>query len=69
MENQANPPRVSEKACLGGGARIGGFWHNSKRRHRCTRAPYDRLLCNAVLRADYRCAHSGTNGIVTGTEC
>ena len=38
---------------LAGGARLGMFWNNCKSRMRCSKVPYDRLLANPVLRADY----------------
>ena len=54
MENRDDPPTVGEQTRLDSGVRVGGFWHNCKSRQKCTKAPYDRLLSNPVLRADYR---------------
>ena len=46
----------------GGGPKVGTFWMHCKGGRRCRRPPYDRLLANPVLRADYRCHRSDTGG-------
>ena len=43
-----------DSTLLPGGGRLGVFWDNCKHRRTCERPPYDRLLTNPVLRADYR---------------
>ena len=53
-------PKLDEATPSGGGPRVGRFWHNCKSSSKCVRAPYDRLLTNPVLRADYRTHRSGT---------
>ena len=60
MRDRTHPPRYSDTTVLEGGARIGRFWNKCKRDKRCTRPPYDELLTNRVLRADYRCSFRGT---------
>ena len=54
MERQAQPPKCREQTILDGGAKLGVFWSNCKRRKRCARSPYDQLLSNPILRTDYR---------------
>ena len=48
------PKRRDETPLWGGGPRDGIFWRDCKRRRRCVRPPYDRLLDNPELRVDYR---------------
>ena len=43
-----------DQAELPGGGKLGLFWNNCKHNRMCGRPPYDRLLDNPVLRADYR---------------
>ena len=54
MGDRAQPPKSKNQTILEGGATLGQFWANCKYAKRCTRSPYDRLLTNPVLRADYR---------------
>ena len=35
------------------GPMVGAFWRDCKGKRKCNRSPYDRLLDNPVLRADY----------------
>ena len=55
MEGRAEPPKVREGARLPGERPVlWRFWMDCKSKRRCGRAPYDRLLSNPMLRADYR---------------
>ena len=45
---------MRDRAKLPGGGKIGYFWAHCKSERKCGRPPYDRLLTNPVLRADYR---------------
>ena len=54
MGDRTHPPRFMEQTILDGGARLGMFWSGCKTKKRCTAPPYNRLLTNSVLRADYR---------------
>ena len=45
---------------LEGGSRLGNFWDHCKSERRCSKPPYDRLLTNPVLRADYHSPRSVT---------
>ena len=54
MEGRANPPKYRNTTELFSGTKLGWFWGNCKSERRCGRPPYDRLLTNTVLRADYR---------------
>lgn len=54
MKGRNSAPMHRDPAKLPGGGKLGKFWHNCKSRGRCVRPPYDRLLSNPVLRADYR---------------
>ena len=53
MENETQPPRGRDQTALDGGAKLGRFWDNCKSQKRCVKSPYDRLLANPVLKADY----------------
>ena len=54
MRDRPHPPTVRDQTILDGGIRLGKFWINCKSQKRCAKPPYDRLLTNPVLRADYR---------------
>ena len=56
MEGRGTPPKKRDTAELSSGAQVGSFWMHCKAMaiRRCGTPPYDRLLANAVLRADYR---------------
>ena len=62
MEGRAKAPKCSDTTELPGGGKLGIFWKECKSRRRCGRPPYDRLLTNPVLKADYRTHRSGTRG-------
>ena len=50
--------RISELPGLGE-VKVGRFWINCKFNRMCTRPPYNQLLINPVLKADYRTHHGG----------
>ena len=54
MKGREKAPRFADTTVLPGGNNFGVFWQDCKSRRRCGRSPYDRLLINPVLRADYR---------------
>ena len=54
MSGRTHPPTARDPTILAGGSRLGQFWRHCKHHRRCTRSPYDRLLTNPILRADYR---------------
>ena len=56
MAYHQKPPKFKEKAELPGlgEVNVGMFWDDCKCKRRCGRKPYNRLLVNPVLRADYR---------------
>ncbi len=62
MADRQTPPKHRDTAELPGlgDVRVGLFWVRCKTERRCGRPPYDRLLNNPVLRADYRTRHGGT---------
>ena len=60
MRDQTHPPKRSDQTVLEGGPKLGTFWAHCKSGRRCVKFPYDRLLTNSVLRADYRCSPSVT---------
>ena len=60
MKGRNKAPTSRDPTPLPGGGKLGQFWDNCKRLMRCGRSPYDRLLSNSVLRADYRCHGIGT---------
>ena len=62
MRDRSHPPKSKsrDQTILDGGSKLGIFWSNCKSRKRCSQSPYDRLLSNPVLRADYRCLTSAT---------
>ena len=56
MEGRAEALKRTDEMRMpgaGGGLRVGPFWDHCKYESRCRRSPYDRLLNNPVLRADY----------------
>ena len=75
MGGRAEPPKDAEQARLpGGGPKVGKFWTNCKTRKKCGRSPYDRLLTNPVLRADYddtkrKVVNPGVTVQALRTEC
>ena len=54
MVGRSQVPVQCDPTELPGGGRLGWFWRDCKILRRCGRPPYDRLLTNPVLRADYR---------------
>ena len=68
LGDRQNPPMVMDEAKLPGMGviKVGQFWRDCKCVRRCVRAPYDRLLTNPVLRADYRTHHGGTRAFWRG---
>ena len=54
MRDHAHPPARRDQTVLDGGAKLGMFWSGCKSKKRCAKFPYDRLLTNPVLKADYR---------------
>ena len=54
MEGREVAPKSRDMAVLSTGTNVGRFWNGCKDRRLCGRPPYDRLLVNPVLRADYR---------------
>ena len=60
MEGRERAPKKRDTTELPDGSKLGLFWMECKRLRRCGRSPYDRLLNNPVLRADYRTQHHGT---------
>ena len=59
MEGRARPPKRGDKTRLpGGGPMVGPFWDKCRSQRKCTRPPYDRLLSNPVLKADYHVTDS-----------
>ena len=54
MGNRGHLPKDRDQTTLAGGAKLGRFWGDCKSLKRCAKAPYNRLLTNPVLRADYR---------------
>ena len=54
MESRERPPKQDDTTGLPGGGKLGWFWGNCKNERKCGRSPYDRLLTNPVLKADYR---------------
>ena len=62
MADQTAPPKQGDQTVLEGGAMVGRFWTECKRDKRCTRPPYDELLTNPVLKADYHNSRNDTRG-------
>ena len=54
IQRRERAPKKRDTTPLPGGGTLGWFWEGCKRGSRCGRPPYDRLLANRVLRADYR---------------
>ena len=54
MNGRKHAPRARDPTQLPGGGGVGWFWKDCKGLRRCNKSPYDRLLTNPVLRADYR---------------
>ena len=54
MRDRALAPRSTDPTLLEGGTKLGPFWRSCKRRKNCKKVPYDKLLTNPVLKADYR---------------
>ena len=54
MEGRGRAPKHRNTTKLPDGTELGRFWSDCKVKRRCGRPPYDRLLVNPVLRADYR---------------
>ena len=66
MQTREKPPKRYETTALPSGGKVGGFCSNCKHDRRSGRPPYDRLLTNPVLRADYRITWRHQR--VSGTE-
>ena len=54
MEAREKAPKQRDTTELPDGTKLGLFWMDCKHKSKCGRPPYDRLLTNPVLRADYR---------------
>ncbi len=68
MEGRKRTPKGSESTKLSGGTKVGQFWQNCKWRRLCGRPPYDRLLNNPVLGADYQNAAAGPRRTMVSPE-
>ena len=53
MEGRESAPRARDPTVLPGEGKLGIFWMHCKGKRKCRRPPYNRLLTNVVLRADY----------------
>ena len=53
LRGRKRVPKCNDLTEPPGRGKLGRFWHNCKTRRKCGRPPYDRLLTNPVLRADY----------------
>ena len=53
MKGRERVPAVRDQTLLPGGGKLGEFWKKCKSEKRCERTPYDRLLTNPLLKADY----------------
>ena len=53
MRDRTYPPRFMDVTVLESGTKLGFFWSDCKSERRCGRPPYNGLLNNLVLRADY----------------
>ena len=56
MEGRERAPKWGDTTVtteLPDGCKLESFWKECKSRRKCERPPYDRLLINPVLRADY----------------
>ena len=53
MEGMEKAPTYRDTTELPGGSRLGNFWAKCKHLRKCVNSPYDRLLDNPLLRADY----------------
>ena len=60
MERREEAPRYEDPTELPGGSKLGRFWTNCKSLRWCGRPPYNRLLANLFLKADYNIIASGT---------
>ena len=69
MGDQAHPPKDNDRTILGGETKLGTFWRNCKCERRCGKPPYDRLLTNPVLRADYRITAAPREGDSKAESC
>ena len=58
MEGSTEPPKWNDTTPMAGAGKLGRFWLDCKRERKCGRPPYDRLLDNPVLRADYHAPHT-----------
>ena len=54
MECRKQAPKFHDATKLPDVSKLGRFWADCKSLRRCGRPPYDRLLTNPFLRADYR---------------
>ena len=68
MEGRKAPPKQADPTELSCGGKIGAFWQNCKRKRRCERLPYARLLANPVLAADYRTTPTRSKHTVMSPE-
>ena len=62
MTERKEKPKAKDATKLPGGGKLGKFWTHCKSRRKCRNSPYDRLLINPVLRADY-CTNCNTKGV------
>ena len=54
IQSMKRAPTYRDSTELPGGGKRGWFWTECKKWRRCEVLPYDRLLSNPVLKADYR---------------
>ena len=54
MAGRERKPAQNDATELPGGSKLGTYWENCKWEMRCGRPPYNLLLTNPLLRADYR---------------
>ena len=66
MEGRRKAPNTRDTTELPGGSKLGRFWVRCRHERSCGKPPYDRLLNNLVLRADYRSQTATREGDV---EC
>ena len=60
MRDKVSVPKHNDPTELPGGGKLGRFWTHCKSLRRCRQSPYDQLLDNSLLKADYRGITNGT---------
>ena len=66
MEGRERAPKWRDTTELPDGSKLGWFWVNCKSKRTRGRPPYDRLLTNPVLRADYHATAAAREGKIQG---